>query len=68
MRAVRPLLIVEALGRIPFMNDRIPRHAVTIASHNGGTLPLDTNATRKKMVATPRIMKRKLFKFLMSGS
>ena len=66
--AVRPLLIVDALGRIPFMNDKIPSDAVTIANHNGGTLPLHTSTTKKKMVATPRIMNRKLFKFLMSGS
>src|SRR5450755_2742588 len=68
INAVRPLVIVDGLGRIPFMKDKMPRTAVIAASQSGGVRSSHTNKARKKIVPMPRSMNKKLFRFLMSGT
>src|SRR5580704_5651034 len=62
----RPL-VKGRTGRIPFTKSKIPIAAVMMASHRGGMRPLATKTARKKIVAMPRTMNRKLFRFRISG-
>src|SRR5580704_7486767 len=52
---------------MPFTKDKMPKPAVMVASQTGGTRPLHTSTARKKIVAMPRTMNKKLFRFLISG-
>ena len=63
----RPL-VKPRTGRIPLTKRKIPMAAVTTASQSGGMRPLATKTARKKIVAMPRTMNRKLFRFRISGN
>ena len=63
----RPL-VKPRTGRIPLTKRKIPIAAVTTASQSGGMRPLATKTARKKIVAMPRTMNRKLFRFRISGN
>src|SRR5579871_723318 len=63
----RPL-VKPRTGRIPLTKSKIPMAAVTTASQRGGMRPLATNTARKKIVAIPRTMNRKLLRFRTSGN
>src|SRR5579872_3447883 len=63
----RPL-VKPRTGRIPLTKRKIPMAAVTTASQSGGMRPLATRTARMKIVAMPRTMNRKLFRFRISGN
>ena len=62
----RPL-VKPRTGRMPLTKSKIPIAAVMMASQSGGMRPLATKTARKKIVAMPRTMNRKLFRFRISG-